>query len=189
MGITTFLFVLTNVAFFCAVPKDLQLDNQTVDLASLFLEHVFGNTGAQKAMAALIAISIFGNILVMTFTAARVKQEIAKEGIIPGALTFATSHTTPWGWLRSKLANGSSSGHGLNDHLEQSPMAALGLHWFSSILLIVVTSMLDPRDAYTVLVWLYSYVLTVGLGFVVSGGLLYLTLNPKRHCQFVYWPI
>lgn len=33
------------------------------------------------------------NLIVMTFTAARVKQEIAKEGILPESLLFA--NTTP----------------------------------------------------------------------------------------------
>jgi amino acid transporter len=51
----------------------------------------------------IIAISIFGNILVATFTAARVNQEIAKEGILPFSLFFATSHPTPSAWLQSKM--------------------------------------------------------------------------------------
>jgi hypothetical protein len=66
------------------------------------------------------------------------------------------------------------------DHLEQTPIPALGLHWFSSIFLIAVTSCLKPRTAYSVLTSLYSYVIVVLMGFLVSGGLLLLHLNRRR---------
>lgn len=59
MGIAIFLFVLVNVAYFCAVPKDVQLDDPQTRMATLFLGRMFGDEGAQRAMAALIAISIF----------------------------------------------------------------------------------------------------------------------------------
>lgn len=68
-----------------------------------------------------------------------------------------------------------------DEHLEQTPMAALGLHWVSSIVLIAVTSMLQPSIAYTVLVSLYSYVITVLNGAFVSGGLLLLKYTPSRN--------
>jgi hypothetical protein len=70
--------------------------------------------------------------------------------------------------------------HTATDHLEQTPIPALGLHWVSSIFLIAVTSYLKPRTAYNVLTSLYSYVIIILMGFLVSGGLLLLHLNPKR---------
>jgi hypothetical protein len=66
------------------------------------------------------------------------------------------------------------------DHLEQTPIPALGLHWFSSIFLIAITSFLEPNIAYNVLTSLYSYVIIVLVGFLVSGGLLFLHLSPRR---------
>jgi amino acid transporter len=183
MAIATTLFVLVNIAYLCAVPKDIQLDS-TQDMATLFFAQMFGHKGAQRVMAALIAFSIFGNIVVMTFTASRVKQEIAKEGVLPFSLFFATGHTTPWAWLKAKWHAGRNPNvtysQDVDDHLEQTPMAVLGLHWLSSVLLIAFTSMLDPTTSYSVLVSLYSYVVIVLNGFVVSGGLIYLHLNKSR---------
>jgi L-asparagine transporter-like permease len=60
-------------------------------------------------------------------------------------------------------------------------MAALLLHWISSLVLIAVTSMLSPDQAYEILVDLYSYVILVVMGCLVSGGLLYLKLSPNRN--------
>lgn len=99
----------------------------------------------------------------MTFTAARVKQEIAKEGILPFSLFFATSYTSPWAWLRSRFSS-LKVRHQVSDHLEQTPIPALGLHWLTSIFLLAITSMLQPPESYNFLVSLYSYVIIVGFG-------------------------
>jgi hypothetical protein len=122
----------------------------------------------------------------MTYTASRVKQEIAKEGILPGALFFATGKTTPVSWITSRilrrnhskplLEGGSSEPE---DPLEQSPMAALALHWCSSLLLIAVTSPLSTDKAYSFLTQLYSYVIVVFVSFWVTTGLLYCKLFQK----------
>lgn len=40
-------------------------------MATLFFRDVFGEGAAPKAMASLIAFCIFGNLIVMTFTASR----------------------------------------------------------------------------------------------------------------------
>ena len=59
-------------------------------------------------------------------------------------------------------------------------MAALALHWLSSVTLIAATAMLKPTTAYSVLVTLFSYVIVILVGFFVSGGLLYLIFfSPK----------
>ena len=40
-------------------------------MATVFFEDVFGTELAPRVMSGLIAFSVFGNIVVMTFTAAR----------------------------------------------------------------------------------------------------------------------
>jgi hypothetical protein len=54
----------------CAVPKAEALGSP-LDLATLFFHDIFGKGAAPKAMASLIAFCIFGNLVVMTFTASR----------------------------------------------------------------------------------------------------------------------
>lgn len=155
-----------------------------------------------RIMQGAIALAILGNgvmfwllphsfstltnvtVVVMTFTASRVKQEIAKEGILPFSLIFATGRTTPIAWLKSRFSKKRANTNvpedsvgNLPDTLEQSPMAALALHWFSSLLLIAVTAGLSTNTAYSFLVELYSYVLVVFIGFWTTTSLLY--------CKFV----
>ncbi|KAI4195086.1 MAG: hypothetical protein LQ348_002512 [Seirophora lacunosa] len=64
------LFILTNVAYLCAVPKNRILGSE-LDMANIFFQDVFGNEIAPRVMSGIIALSIFGNIVVMTFTASK----------------------------------------------------------------------------------------------------------------------
>ncbi|KAH7021463.1 amino acid permease-domain-containing protein [Microdochium trichocladiopsis] len=175
MAFVIVLFLLVNVAYFCAVPRNLPALHEQRNMAIVFFGHMFGNETAKRVMAAIIAVSISGNLLVMTYTASRVKQEIAKEGILPWSLTFATSRRTPWAWWKGRHLEED------DPTLEQSPMAALGLHFLTSALLIALTAMLDPSIAYAVLVKLYSYVIIILNGFFTSLGLLYLKFKRNRN--------
>lgn len=58
MAIAIVLFMLVNVAYLCAVPKEVQLEDIETRMATIFLGRVFGNESAQRAMAGLIAFSI-----------------------------------------------------------------------------------------------------------------------------------
>ena len=110
----------------------------------------------------------------------KVKQEIAKEGVLPFSLFFATSTTTPYAYLKAKFFP--SHIHPSEQyHPEQSPAAALLLHWIFSMILIGATSGNTPSVAYTILVSLYSYAVVIIVGFFVTTGLLYLRLiHPDR---------
>jgi amino acid transporter len=186
---TIILYILVNVSYFCVVPKEsyTETSQSTIDMAGAFFHDIFDSTygphAGMRAMAALIAFSISGNILVLTFTAARVKQEIAKEGILPKSLFFATGYTTPWARFRNRSRNNpiadAEAVFDVDAHLEKTPMAAFALHWFSSIFLIVVTSMLQPATAYSFLVTLYSYVNVAVVGSLIGGGLLYLKIDSR----------
>ncbi|KAL8735934.1 MAG: hypothetical protein Q9166_000496 [cf. Caloplaca sp. 2 TL-2023] len=171
-GLAATLFLLL-----CAVSLDECLNGE-LDMATVFFREVFGNELAPRVMSGIIALSIFGNVVIMTFTASRVKQEIAKEGILPFSLFFASSSTTPWARLRRRFFPPST----LNYQDEQSPSAALFLHWIFSMMMIAATSSTIPDIAYTVLVTLNAYAVIVLIGVFVSGGLLYLRFfSPERH--------
>jgi amino acid transporter len=190
----TLLYVLINVSYFFVVPKEVYTADpeNSLNMAGAFLHYLFDNSygedTAGRVMAGLIAVSIFGNVIVMTFTAARVKQEIAKEGILPYSLFFATGHTTPLAWLKSRFTRPpyprrSHIGTTVNleNHLEKSPIAALTLHWATSVFLVLVTIPFEPADQYSFLTVLYSYVNLNVVGCLVSAGLLYLKIDSFIH--------
>lgn len=65
------------------VPAADQFEVGPDTVAALFFSRIFGDRNANTVQNTFMAFSSFGNILVQTFTASRVKQEIAKEGILP----------------------------------------------------------------------------------------------------------
>ena len=82
MVIAALLFVLVNISYLLVVDKSLVIPNEAgalppgIDLATLFFDGLFGarNAKAEKAMAALIALSIFGNLWVMTVSPVQVSD-------------------------------------------------------------------------------------------------------------------
>ncbi|MCJ1391150.1 hypothetical protein MMC18_004012 [Xylographa bjoerkii] len=161
------LYILVN---FSVVSKATIMDTG-LNIASEFFQQIFGSAVASRVMSGIIAFSIYGNILVMTFTACRVKQEIAKEGILPCSKFFASNTTTLgakfWAKLHPQRAQ-------QEEELEQSPTAALLLHWVFSVLLIAWTSGQTTAVAYQILIDLYTYVVMLVMSFFVATGLLYL---------------
>jgi hypothetical protein len=176
------------------------LNTPSPDMATLFFDAAFNNSKVTRAMQVVVALAILGNrehylhslhktnvpaVIVMTFTASKVKQEIAKEGIIPWSLFFSTGRATAASWLRSRLRKSrhqapltlekslQDPSHRLANPHEQSPMAALGLQWLSSLFLLAVTAKLSVNTQYSFIIRLYSYVMVMLVAFCTTTGLLY----------------
>lgn len=137
-----------------------------------------------RIFSAFVAISSLGNVIVMTYTAARVKQEIAKNGIIPFARFFAHNSDVSVGhvlkWLQKKTTWFRSVTRfqwlSPEEHMEKTPVGALFLHELSCILLICVTLHLTAQDAYTLLVSLATYVISGFFGMLLGLGILILRI-------------
>lgn len=112
----------------------------------------------------------------MTFTAARVKQEIAKEGILPYGRLISKSiaiPTIPFGRLLGRTSKSQP---------EETPIGGLALHWIISVLLILATgAQHDPENSYLILVYLYSYSIDCFFGLLLGGGLVFLRLCSSRN--------
>lgn len=146
----------------------------------------------------LRALSAFGNVIVFTFTAAKVKQEVAKEGVLPFSLFFASSYTFSFkpgknfGFRR--LPPGSRAGYQL--HSSRAPAAALGLHWIVTCVLIIAVVFgtahaslptedgFDPVPAYYLFVTAYAYGLDVIWFSVIGIAMLYLRLWPGSRWRY-----
>jgi amino acid transporter len=90
VGGVTILYVLVNVAYFAAIPKD-DLAKSEVIVAGLFFRNVFGQSAAARSLPAFVALSNLGNVLAVSFAHARVNQELAKEGLLPFSRFWASN--------------------------------------------------------------------------------------------------
>ncbi|KAI9152033.1 High-affinity methionine permease [Paramyrothecium foliicola] len=181
------LYMAINLAYMAVVPKELQLHGKG-GVAQQFFELSIGTISNDKTgrriFNAFLAISSLGNIIVMTYTAARVKQEIAKEGIIPFAKFFAQNKDLSLGrllrWFHRR-------GHfsflmrlkwlAPEEHSDKTPVGALVLHLLSCIILILATWGLEPDTAYTLLTSLSSYLINAFSGTFLALGILILRIR------------
>lgn len=176
--------LVSNSAQMVVVPKEAQINGEG-GVAQQFFEMSLGrltanNTG-KRIFNAFLAISSMGNIIVMTYTASRVKQEIAKEGILPFAKFFAQNKDMSLGrvlrWFQSKgwfTRVLRLRWFSPEEHSEKTPVGAFVLHFFSCLILIFATWGLEPASAYTLLTSLSSYVINGFFGSFLGLGILIL---------------
>jgi amino acid transporter len=197
VAIVTVLYLLVNVAYMIVVPKETQINTKD-SVALEFFKVTLGlvdpkDPTPQRVLAAFMAISSFGNIMVMTFVAARVKQEIAKEGVLPFARYFGSNTNLSLGrfLLRIQRKDRSFANRHFawllkqrwmspSEHSQETPFGALSLHWLFTIVMIVATIRLKPSSAYSLLVNLYSYTVICIFGCLLSLGLLKLRFSRKE---------
>jgi hypothetical protein len=102
-----------------------------------------------------------------------VKQELAKEGILPCSKFFARNRSWRWAFWRSADRHDYESP-------EATPVGALLLHWVFSMILILGTFSLSPTAAYKTYVGMYSFTIDAVFGFLVGVGLLLLRIFEGR---------
>ncbi|EKM57703.1 uncharacterized protein PHACADRAFT_170914 [Phanerochaete carnosa HHB-10118-sp] len=164
LGICAVLYLLANVAYFAAASKE-EIQNTGVTVASLFFHNVFG-TKAQKALTVFVALSALGNVVSITFAAARVNQELAKEGIpLPFGSRFWASN-----WPTGK-----------------SPLPGLIVHLIPSVIVILAP---PPNIAYPFILDVEGYPGQIINFFIVLGLFWLRWKKPHVHRPFkVWWPL
>ncbi|KAK4208435.1 amino acid permease-domain-containing protein [Rhypophila decipiens] len=146
----TVLYILANIGYFAASSKS-EIASSGTTVAASFFTNVYGQGFfVTRILPFIISLSILGNISSQTFAAARVKQEVAKEGILPFSKFFAS------------------------DWPIQTPTGGLLLHWMFTVALIAGP---QSSDAYPFISLLYTYCQS-WVKLLIALGLLYLTLSP-----------
>lgn len=153
------------------VPSSDQFSDGSDTVVENFFRKAFGDPNASKIQYSLMAFSCLGNILVQTFTAARVKQEIAKEGILPFSKFFADNKTLTPAFLRG----------GTSSTSDATPIGAFCLHWVWSVILILCSIGKDSTESYRIFVSLYAFVVEAIMGFAIGLGILVLRFRPSVH--------
>jgi amino acid transporter len=151
LSLASAAYILTNIAYLCAVEKT-DIASSGVVVAGHFFRNVFGDFVGEHLLPVLVILSAFGSIAATSFAQARVNQELAKQELIPCSRFWASSW--PWG----------------------TPATGLLLHWLVSVLVIIVP---PPGQIYSFLVTLGAYPVSV-IGIMVSSGLLYLKFTPDE---------
>ncbi|KAK0386603.1 hypothetical protein NLU13_6438 [Sarocladium strictum] len=151
MGVITVLYILANIAYLAAVPKDVFVASKVTVAAALF-HNVFGDSAGTKVLPVLVALSAMGHLLGVAFTVPRVIQECAKEGVLPFADII------------------------MENRPFKTPIFALAIHFAVTILFICAP---PAGDAFNFIVSLSSYAGTA-LSLALTVGLVKLRLSKKE---------
>lgn len=184
-------YMLVNIAYMIVVPAALQVNGNVAEqfiLLTLGRVSPYGKAHSAQILNAFMAFSILGNVIVSTYTAARVKQEIAKEGILPFSKLIARNYDA-LSRLTSCFRRRPSSPHGQKSlgrapeevwH-EKTPLGALLVHWFFSLLIIFCTwGVTSPVTAYTIAFGIYGYTIDAFMAVIIGIGLLVLRFRPSK---------
>ncbi|KAJ9653446.1 methionine permease, partial [Neophaeococcomyces mojaviensis] len=145
------LYMLVNIAYFAAVPKEEIIGSGRI-LAASFFRNVFGSR-AERALSVFVALSAWGNVLSVIFSQGRLVQELGREGILPLSRF----------WASNKPFN--------------APAAGLFEHWLVSVIIMLAP---PPGDAYNFVLNVISYPLAV-VNVFVAAGLLHLYYRPHDY--------
>ncbi|KAM0282159.1 hypothetical protein ACHAQH_003199 [Verticillium albo-atrum] len=139
------LYLLINVAYFIVIPID-EIKESGELIAALFFERIFGPGVGRIILPLAVALSAVGNVLVVAFAQARLKQEIARQGFLPFSDILST--TRPF----------------------NSPIGGLAVHFVPSLLVITLP---PSREVYSFILEVEGY---PGQFFAltVASGLLWL---------------
>ncbi|PHH82584.1 hypothetical protein CDD82_5509 [Ophiocordyceps australis] len=144
IGTISILYMLANVSYFAAVPKQEILDSKRLVAASLF-RNTYGQS-AERALSVFVALSAFGNVMSVIFSQGRLVQELGREGVLPFSRFWASNR--PF----------------------NAPLAGLAEHYIVT----VITVLAPPAgDAYNFVLNLISYPLSI-INIFVAGALIHL---------------
>ncbi|CDO71025.1 hypothetical protein BN946_scf184844.g29 [Trametes cinnabarina] len=171
LSICAVLYILANISYFAAATKE-EITKSGVTVASLFFKNVFG-AKAQKALTVFVALSALGdlaevnsvlqNVITVTFAAARINQELAKEGIpLPFGNRFWASN-----WPTGK-----------------SPLPGLIIHLIPSVIVIIAP---PPQVAYPFILDVEGYPGQIINFFIVIGLFWLRWRKPNVPRPFKVW--
>ncbi|KAG9660559.1 hypothetical protein KCU64_g3120, partial [Aureobasidium melanogenum] len=183
VAVVCLLYMLVNVMFLVVVPVRGN-PNSIYDLSqcknwNIASEFFLLTCGSRTPYYAFLAFSSFGNMFVDTFTAARVKQEIAKEGILPWHRYIAKSYNVTHEISRRFSRSSKEKDKPDDSTSAPTPAVALMMHFFfATILILSVSGVKNPQDRYVILSNLYSYVINAFFAVCLAVGILLMRLTP-----------
>jgi len=201
-GLVCVLYLAVNVCYWAVVPQQMMLPQASgaspPTIAEAFFTLTLGYVNPNDAYLGkrvanvMAAISALGNIVVMMYSATRVTQQIAKEGILPCAKFFAQNYDVSIGRLlaraqKSSIVNKyfgrllSSSWLAPANFQEKTPIGAMILQICVCFILLFSTWGLGASNAFSFLGGVGTYLINAWFGVMLSGGLLYLRFNKKAN--------
>lgn len=89
IGIIATLYLLVQVAYFAAVPKEDILGSTQI-IAALFFQNMFGDAAA-RALSVFVGLSAVANVFSVVFSQGRLNQALGRDGLVPFSKVLASN--------------------------------------------------------------------------------------------------
>jgi amino acid transporter len=142
------------------LPKDIMMESEAL-LAGTFFSYTFGETMGGKVFPVFIALSAFGAVCAMVYSAARVIFAAAESGYFPFSSVFASNHAT-----------------------FKTPVNALLFHWVCVVVYMVAP---PPGAAFEFLVQFAQYPTWIFYGLAIYGLIRMRKSHPHYPRSFRVW--
>ncbi|KAF7560134.1 hypothetical protein G7046_g4028 [Stylonectria norvegica] len=153
------MYFFINVAYFLVIPID-EIKESGELIAALFFERLFGETVGRVILPLAVGLSAAGNVMVVAFAMARIKQEIARQGFLP--FSEILSSTKPF----------------------NSPLGGFIVNYIPSLLVIILP---PSGDVYSFILEVEGYSAQI-FSLAVGFGLIYLrSKRPDLQRPFKAW--
>jgi amino acid transporter len=201
-GLVCVLYLAVNICYWAVVPREMMLPQPNgappPTIAEAFFTLTLGHINTndpylgKRFANALAAISALGNIVVMMYSATRVKQEIAKEGLLPWPKFFAQNHDFSIGRLLAQAQKNATIDAYFgwllrlpwlapSNFQEKTPIGAMTLQILVCFILLFSTWSLGASNTLSFLGGLGTYLINAVFGVMLSGGLLYLHFSKRQN--------
>lgn len=151
--IIAIIYMLVQVAYFAAVPKE-DIAKSTQVVAAYYFQNMFG-VNARKALSVFVALSATGNVFTVVFANGRLTQGLGRDDLVPFSRFFASNR--PF----------------------KTPLAGLAM----SVAMALILLLAPPQgDIYNFLLVVASYPLNVvnaAVGFALVAAYLPLRWRPQ----------
>jgi len=132
-----------------------------------------------------MAFSSLGNVIITTYSATRVKQEICKAYVLPWPRMWASDYDMSIGRFlnfavrRLHLLFPNNKWFAPDSLREKTPAGAMALHLLTCLILIFSTWTATPLQSYSLLSGVAAYIINAFVGALLAGGMLYLRFSPS----------
>jgi len=201
-GLVCVLYLAVNICYWAVVPQQMMLPQANGATPPTIAEAFFTLTLGfldpndpylgKRIANVMTALSALGNIVVMMYSATRVKQEIAKEGLLPFPKFFAQNYDLSIGRLLGRAQKNStfekcfgwllsSKWFAPTNFQEKTPAGAMTLQICVCFILLFSTWGLGANNAFSFLGGVGTYMINAWFGVMLSAGLLYLRFNKREN--------
>ncbi|ORY04525.1 amino acid transporter [Basidiobolus meristosporus CBS 931.73] len=162
VGVTSILYIFTNISYFSVIPYDVAVQSNDV-ISAVYTRIIFGQIVGSRVLPIFLGLGLYGSVSAVTYSVTRIILSAAEAGYLPYKDVFVKLHPT----LRT-------------------PINALLLNWVITSIYIFSP---PSEQAFDIVTGILRYPTWIFYGVAVFGLICLRLRQPDAPRPFRVWPI